>query len=72
MKTKITTQIEGHKITEVKLVRTDKEANELLSQGWELMNAGVSHLDNTGYQAKAHYILAKIGEDEKVGSENGR
>ena len=70
MKTKITTQIESHKVTEVKIVRTDAEANELLSKGWELMNAGVSHIDNTGYQAKCHYILAKIGEDEKAGGKN--
>ena len=59
MKTKITTQIENTDVKEVKLVRTDTEANELLSQGWQLMNAGVSHVDSTGYQAKAHYILAR-------------
>ena len=60
MEKKIVTQVENSKVTEVKLVRTDEEANKLLSEGWELLNAGVSHIDNTGYQAKAHYILAKI------------
>ena len=60
MEKKIVTQIENSKVTEVKLVRTDEEANKLLASGWELLNAGVSHIDNTGYQAKAHYILAKI------------
>ena len=55
----ITTQIENSDIGEVKLVRSTEEANELLADGWVLMNAGVSHTDSTGYQAKVHYILAK-------------
>ena len=58
-KTIITTQIENVDVKEVRLVRSDKEANELLAKGWMLMNAGVSHIDATGYQAKAHYILAR-------------
>ena len=61
METKITTQIENTDVKEVKLVRTDTEANELLSQGWHLMNTGVSHIDSGGYQAKPHYILARLG-----------
>ena len=61
METKITTQIENTDIKEVKLVRTDLEANDLLSKGWHLMNTGVSHTDTTGYQAKVHYILARLG-----------
>jgi len=60
METKIVTQIINADVKEVKLVRTDTEANKLLSQGWQLMNAGVSHIDSTGYQAKPHYILARI------------
>ena len=64
METIITTQIEKSSVEEVRLVRTDKEANDLLSDGWALMNAGVSHLDNTGYQAKPHYILAKMRKTE--------
>lgn len=60
METKITTQIENTDVKEVRLVRTDAEANELLSEGWQLLNAGVSHIDNTGFQAKVHYILARI------------
>ena len=60
MQTRITTQIENTDIKEVKIVRTDTEANELLSQGWQLMNVGVSHIDLAGYQAKPHYILARI------------
>jgi hypothetical protein len=43
---------------EVKITRDVSEANKLLSEGWELMNAGVSHTDSTGYQAKCHFILA--------------
>ena len=62
METVITTQIEKNSVKEVRLVRTDEEANALLVDGWELMNAGVSHIGNTGYQAKAHYILARMKE----------
>ena len=44
---------------EVRTVRTDEEANKLLSSGWVLINAGVSHTDLGGYQAKCHFILGK-------------
>lgn len=59
MKTVITTQIEQSDIGEVKIIRDENEANKLLSKGWLLMNAGVSHIGSTGYQAKPHFILAK-------------
>lgn len=42
---------------EVRTVRTDEECNNLLSLGWVLLNAGVSHTDAGGYQAKCHFIL---------------
>jgi hypothetical protein len=45
--------------SELKTVRTDKEANDLLKAGWILLNAGVSHTDAGGYQAKCHFILGK-------------
>ncbi len=44
---------------EVKTVRRDDEANKLLQSGWILLNAGVSHTDMGGYQAKCHFILGK-------------
>lgn len=50
---------ECNDINEVKIVRDEKEANKLLANGWILMNAGVSHTDSSGYQAKPHFILAK-------------
>ena len=58
-KTIITTQVENSNIGEVRIVRDENEANQLLSDGWLLMNSGVSHTDATGYQAKIHFILAK-------------
>ncbi|KKM32242.1 hypothetical protein LCGC14_1565910 [marine sediment metagenome] len=62
METVITTQTEVSDVREVRLVRTDDEANKLLDKGWELMNTGVSHIGATGYQAKPHYILARMGK----------
>jgi len=59
METTITTQIENNDIGAVRITRDENEANELLVAGWLLMNAGVSHTDNIGYQAKPHFILAK-------------
>lgn len=55
----ITTKTVIKDVKEVKMVRSDAEANDLLSKGWMLMNAGVSHTDSAGYQAKHHYILAR-------------
>ena len=55
----ITTKIEHNNIVEVKITRDEDEANRLLSKGWLLMNAGTSHTDGAGYQAKIHFILAK-------------
>jgi hypothetical protein len=45
--------------SEIKTVRTDEEANKLLTSGWVLLNAGVSHTDTGGYQAKCHFILGR-------------
>ena len=64
-KTIITTQIENVNINEVRIIRDEKEANKLLANGWLLMNAGVSHIDSTGYQAKPHFILARTPENQK-------
>ena len=58
-KTKITTVIEKIDMGKVKVTRDVDEANKLLAEGWILMNAGTSHLDSAGYQAKVHFILAK-------------
>lgn len=55
----ITTQIENNNIGEVKITRDESEANQLLSEGWLLMNTGTSHTDSTGYQAKIHFVLAR-------------
>jgi len=57
--TTITTQIQNNDIGEVKIVRDETEANKLLADGWLLMNAGTSHTDNAGYQAKIHFVLAR-------------
>ncbi len=57
---KITTQIENVDILEVRMVRTDEEANKLLSENWILLNAGVSHTDSAGFQAKGHYMLGRV------------
>lgn len=54
-----TIQIENVDIREVRLVRSDEEANYLLSNGWIFLNSGVSHTDSAGYQAKTHYMLGR-------------
>jgi len=66
----ITTQIENNDIGEVKITRDENEANRLLSKGWLLMNSGVSHTDNTGYQAKCHFILARKRANQKIESDS--
>ena len=49
---------------EVKICWDEKEANKLLANGWLLLNAGVSHTDASGYQAKIHFVVAKKREKE--------
>lgn len=44
---------------EVKICRSEEEANKLLASGWIMLNAGVSHTDGVGYQAKIHFIVGK-------------
>jgi len=46
-------------VTKVKTVQTDKEVNELLSRGWELLNSGARHVDDNGYNVKIFFIMAK-------------
>jgi len=50
-------------IIEVRTVRTDTEANELLKQGWLLISSGARHEDSTGFQSKTYFTLAR--RDEK-------
>lgn len=58
-KTKITIETERN-IKEVSIVWTEEEANQLLTEGWLLMTSGIAHKDQTGYQAKPMFILARI------------
>lgn len=62
-KTIITTQMENLTARELRLTRDIDEANELLTKGWVLMNAGSSHLDSAGYNVKPHFILARIEKE---------
>jgi hypothetical protein len=57
-KTKITIETE-RPIKEVRIVWTENEANDLLEGGWMLMTSGIAHRDQTGYQAKPMFILAR-------------
>ena len=54
----------NREISEVKIVRSDKEANDLFAKGWILLHAGASHIDAHGYNAKLHFIMGK--EDKTV------
>lgn len=60
MKIEVNTKESNEEVKEVKLVRTDDEANKLLNKGWVLLDVATSHIDNMGYNAKPHYILARI------------
>ena len=58
MKVKI--EYENHEIKKfkkVKIVREEKEVNELLMQGYELLHTGASHLGDNGFCAKPLFIL---------------
>jgi len=46
-------------VKEIKVVYSDIEANELLNQGWKLINSGVAHVDNGGYNAKPCFTFFK-------------
>ena len=59
MKSVFTVQTENLNFKEVRLVRTDEEANLLLADGWVFMTAGACHIDNAGYVAKPYFILAR-------------
>ena len=51
--------VEEVDFAEIKICRDETEANKLLTDGWLLLNAGVSHTDSAGYQAKIHFIVGK-------------
>lgn len=55
-------ELHDKEVKEVRTVQTDKEANELLSNGWTLLASGARHLGNTGYNAKTYFILAWTGK----------
>jgi len=57
-KTKVTIETD-RSLKEVKIVWSDEEANQLLTQGWLLMTSGIAHKDQAGYQAKPMFILAR-------------
>jgi len=58
MKTKVTIEHDST-FSEVKIVWSAEETNQLLKQGWFLMGNGIAHKDETGYQAKPVFILAR-------------
>jgi len=47
-------------IKQVKTVNTDEEANDLLKAGWIILHGGLAHVDDMGYNAKVHFIMARI------------
>uniref|UniRef100_A0A6M3LM55 Uncharacterized protein n=1 Tax=viral metagenome TaxID=1070528 RepID=A0A6M3LM55_9ZZZZ len=55
---KIQLSVPDERIKKVKSTWDEKEANELLTQGWILMSAGIAHKDDAGFQAKTIFILA--------------
>jgi len=45
---------------EVKTVLTDKEVNDLLKDGWKLLDSGRVHIDGYGLNCKTSFIMAKF------------
>jgi hypothetical protein len=60
-----TDQINDQKIVEVRIVRTDDEANRLFLDDWILIHGGASHIDAHGYNAKVHFIMGRIEKGAK-------
>lgn len=56
---KVSLSVPDEKIKEVKSTWDEKEANDLLKEGWILLTGGIAHKDQGGFQAKALFILAK-------------
>jgi len=60
MKNKLTVTTENDKISEVRAVWDQDEANLLLKNGWTLLHGCVAHKDGMGYQAKPCWLMGKL------------
>ena len=60
MKVQVSGKLTDQKIVEVKTVTSDEDANMLFSKGWILLHGGVAHVDAQGFNAKPHFIMAKV------------
>lgn len=48
------------KYIEVRTVWSDKEANDLFLDGWQLIHGGMTHIDSQGLNAKVCFVMGKL------------
>ena len=56
---KISIVYDTEQIAETKVSWSMYETNQLLKEGWIMIFGGIAHYDNTGFQAKPCWILAR-------------